>query len=205
MRPPTGRLEQIRRALHPLASPPAGPGWNIGGLDDLVDADALVPAAVLLGLVPRGQGLSVLLTRRIDALRHHGGQVSFPGGRIDPGDRDAVDAALRETAEEVGIPSALVEPWGFLDPLATITGFRVLPVVAVVDPCYLAVPDPREVAEVFEVDLEYLLAVENRLARRLDHAGRAREVWEYRYQPQRIWGATAAMLVNLADRLEHIA
>jgi 8-oxo-dGTP pyrophosphatase MutT (NUDIX family) len=201
----SGRLDRLRLALHPLASPPGGPGWNIGGFDDLVDADALMPAAVLVGLVPRGDGVGVLLTRRIDALRHHGGQVSFPGGRIDPNDRDAVDAALRETEEEVGIPRALVEPWGYLDPLATITGFRVMPVVAAIDPSYVAVPDPREVAEAFEVDLDYLLAAENRTVRRLDHAGRAREVWEYRYEPQRIWGATAAMLVNLADRLERSA
>lgn len=197
-------LERLRRALHPLDAPPAGPGWNHGELDDLVDARALVPAAVLVGLVPRAAGVRVLLTRRIEGLRRHGGQVSFPGGRIDPGDLDAVDAALRETEEEVGVPRALVEPWGFLDPLVTITGFRVVPVVAALDPAYVAVPDPREVADVFEVDLEYLLAAGNRSAREHEHAGRLRVVWEYRYQPQRIWGATASMLVNLAERLERI-
>jgi 8-oxo-dGTP pyrophosphatase MutT (NUDIX family) len=196
---------RLRAALHPLHAPPLGVGWNLHELDDLVDRDALVPAAVLVGLVPRADGLRVLLTRRVDGLRQHGGQVSFPGGRVDPTDRDAIDAALRETEEEVGIPRALVEPWGYLDPLVTITGFRVVPVVAALDPSYVAVPDPSEVADAFEVDLAYLLAAQNRHARRLEHAGRARDVWEYRYAPQRIWGATASMLVNLADRMERSA
>lgn len=198
-------LARLRRAVHPVASPPEGPGWNLHELDDLVDARALVPAAVLVGLVPRTEGPRVLLTRRVEGLRRHGGQVSFPGGRVDPGDCDLVDAALRETEEEVGIARGLIEPWGYLDPLATITGFRVVPVVAMIDPAYVAVPDPREVADVFEVDLHYLLEAGNRGAHRLEHAGRAREVWEYRYEPQRIWGATASMLVNLAERLERTA
>lgn len=199
MTPSVGRL---RRALHAIDAVPAGAGWNVGELADLVDLAALVPAAVLVGLVPRADGLRVLLTRRIDALRRHGGQVSFPGGRVDPGDRDAVHAALRETHEEVGIAPTQVEPLGFLDPLVTITGFRVVPVVALLDPAYVARPDPREVADVFEVDLAFLLDARNRSAHPVEHAGRVRRVWEYRYSPQRIWGATASMLVNLSERLE---
>lgn len=202
MSPDAALLGQVRRALHPLAAPPGGIGWNLHELEDLVDASALVPAAVLVGLVPRGDGTRVLLTRRVDGLRRHGGQVSFPGGRVDPGDRDALDAALRETGEEVGIPRSRIEPWGYLDPLVTITGFRVLPVVGAIDPAWVARPDPREVADVFEVGLRYLLDAANRSAHRLEHGGRPREVWEYRYRPHRIWGATASMLVNLAERLE---
>lgn len=194
--------DRLRRALHPVDAVPSATGWNLPELDDLVDTATLVPAAVLVGLVPRVDGLHVLLTRRIDALRRHGGQVSFPGGRVDPDDRDAVHAALRETQEEVGIAPALVTPWGCLDPLVTITGFRVVPVVAAIDPSYVASPDPREVADVFEVALDYLLDARNRTARPIEHVGRARTVWEYRYTPQRIWGATASMLVNLAERLE---
>lgn len=204
MSEPAALLLKIRAALHPLDSPPASPGWNLAELDDLVDPAALVSAAVLVGLVARADGPHVLLTRRIDGLRRHPGQVSFPGGRIDPGDLDPVHAALRETQEEVGIAPALVDPWGYLDPMVTITGFRVMPVVAMLDPAYVPAPDAREVADVFEVPLAYLLDAANRDRQRFEHAGRAREVWEYRYQPQRIWGVTASMFVNLADRLERM-
>ena len=195
-------FERIRAALHPLASPPAGTCWNAGELEGLVDVDHLRDAAVLVGLRPRDTGPTVLLTRRDDGLRNHAGQVSFPGGRIDASDADAVDAALRETAEEVGIGRASIEPLGFLDPLATITGFRVWPVVARLDPDAVSRPDPAEVAAVFEVPLDYLLDPANRVQRRFEHAGRIRGVWEYRYPDQRIWGATASILLNLHDRLE---
>lgn len=195
-------LDRLRRALHPLDAPPSGDGWNTGELDGLVDAAALRDAAVLVGLVAREDGLHVLLTRRNDALRQHAGQVSFPGGRVDPTDVDAVDAALRETTEEVGIPRTQLQPIGYLDPLATITGFRVVPVVALVDADFVARPDPAEVAEVFEVPLDYLMDPANRVERRFVHEGRTRAVWEYRYPTQRIWGATASMLLNLHDRLE---
>jgi 8-oxo-dGTP pyrophosphatase MutT (NUDIX family) len=196
------RLAQLRRALHPLDAPPRAGCWNDHELADLVDTRALRDAAVLVGLVPRGDALHVLLTRRNDALRQHAGQVSFPGGGVDPGDADAIDAALRETHEEVGIPRAQLAPLGYLDPLATVTGFRVLPVVATIDPGYTPVPDPREVAAVFEVPLDFLLDPGNRVARRFVHEGRERRVWEYRYPDQRIWGATASMLLNLHERLE---
>jgi len=195
-------VERLRSALHPLDTPPRGDGWNLAELDGLVEPSAFRDAAVLVGLVPRDDGLHVLLTRRNDALRNHGGQVSFPGGRVDPGDVDAVDAALRETTEEVGIPRGLVAPVGYLDPVATITGFRVLPVVATVAPGYVAAPDPAEVAAVFEVPLAYLLDPNNRVQRRFVYEGRERAVWEYRYPGQRIWGVTASMLLNLYQRLE---
>lgn len=197
-----GVLPHLRSALHPLDAPPRNGCWNASELDGLIEMDALRDAAVLVGLVPRDDGVQVLLTRRNDALRRHAGQVSFPGGRVDPGDVDAVDAALRETTEEVGIPRALFAPLGYLDPLATITGFRVLPVVACVDPSYVARPDPVEVAAVFEVPLDYLMDAANRVERRFVHEGRERRVWEYRWPDQRIWGATASMLLNLHDRLE---
>lgn len=190
-------------ALHPLSAPPADAGWNHADLAGLLDpARPVAQAAVLVGLVPR-ERTQVLLTLRTADLRHHAGQVSFPGGRIEPGDADAVAAALREAHEEIGLPPSGATPLGYLDPLVTITGFRVLPVVALVDPGYVPVPHPGEVAEVFEVPLGFLLDPANLARRRFElPAGGVREVLEYRYPAQRIWGATASMLLNLRHRLE---
>ncbi|MBW3550551.1 MAG: CoA pyrophosphatase [Proteobacteria bacterium] len=164
----------------------------------------LVEAAVLVGLVPRPDGTRVLLTRRTDALRHHGGQVSFPGGRLEPTDHDAAAAAIRETGEELGIAPRQIHALGYLDPLATITGFRVSPLVALIDAAYVARPDPDEVADVFEVPLGLLLDPAYLSSHVLDYRGRPREVFEFRYPAQRIWGATASMLLNLRMRLEAI-
>lgn len=194
----------IRAALHPLDR---APGAGCRNEDELVDllAQPLVEAAVLVGLVPRVAGWQVLFTRRTDALRHHAGQVSFPGGRIEPGDRDAAAAALRETSEETGISATLLTPLGYLDPLATVTGFRVLPLVAVVDPDHVPVADPCEVDEVFEVPFEHLMEPSNLRRICIEVGGRSRSVLEFvdRGIPgQRIWGVSAAILHNLRERLE---
>jgi 8-oxo-dGTP pyrophosphatase MutT (NUDIX family) len=195
-------LDRITAALHPLTNPPAGDGWNHAEILDLLPEDrTLVEAAVLVGLVPRDEGIQVLLTRRTDVLRHHAGQVSFPGGRLEADDADAVAAAVRETFEEVGIAPSQVAPLGYLDAYTTITGFRVLPVVATVASDYIAQPDPNEVADVFEVPLAFLLDPANIASLALEHRGRMREVWEFRYPDQRIWGVTAAILLNMRERL----
>lgn len=197
---------RLRRALHPLRMQPTGPAWNLAELHDLLaPGDLQRDAAVLVGLVPRPDATQVILTRRTDALRHHGGQVAFPGGRVEPFDADAVAAALRETDEEIGVPPAQITPLGLLDPLLTITGFRVIPVVAVIDPAHRIHADPGEVAEVFEVPLDFLLDPANLVGRRVDYRGRMREVWEYRHPFQRIWGVTASILMNLRQRLEHVS
>ena len=195
-------LAALRRALHPLDAPPAGPAWNLQELGDLFPPEReRIQAAVLVALVPRGETTAVLLTRRTETLSAHAGQVSFPGGRIDPGDADAVAAALREAHEEVALASELLEPLGYLDPFDTITGFRVLPVVARLAPEYVAVPNPAEVADAFEVPIDPLLAGTHVERCATQFAGRLRHYWEYRQGPHRIWGATASMLVNLGRRL----
>jgi 8-oxo-dGTP pyrophosphatase MutT (NUDIX family) len=199
---PAFPLARIAAALHPLELAPAGEGWNHEEIVDLLpEGHVLVEAAVLVGLVRRASGTQVLLTRRTDALRNHAGQVSFPGGRIEPDDVDAVAAARRETFEEVGIAPSQVTPLGYLDAFTTITGFRVLPVVATIDSDYVAQPDPNEVADVFEVPLDFLLDPANLASLSLEHRGRPRQVWEFSYPGQRIWGVTAAILLNLRERL----
>lgn len=194
---------QLAGALHPLHAPPSGPGWNRAEIADLLlPVESLAEAAVLVGLVPRADGSRVLLTRRTSGMRQHGGQVSFPGGRVEAIDRDVVAAALRETGEEVGLLPDQITPLGLLDPLVTISGFRILPVVALVDAGYVARPDPREVEEVFEVPLRFLLDPVNLVSHTYLYRGLPREVLEFLYPDQRIWGATASILLNLRERLE---
>jgi len=196
-------LPALRAALHPLDTVPTEAPWNIEELFDLLPASrVLTPAAVLAALVPRADGLQVLLTVRTESLRHHGGQVSFPGGRIEDGDAGPVAAALREACEETGIAVEAMTPLGFLDPLATVSGFCVLPVVAALDPGYAAFPHAGEVAEVFEAPLDVLLDPTQLHSVTLDYQGRPRTVYEYRREGPRIWGATASMLLNLRHRLE---
>ena len=197
-------LARFRRALHPLDQPPIGPGWNFPELVDLLpDAgQTLRPAAVLVGLIDRGHGVQVLLTRRTEALRHHAGQIAFPGGRIESVDADPVAAALREAQEEIGLQADQVSTLGYLDPFVTITGFHVYPVVASVAPQFSPQADPGEVDEVFELPLDFLMDPANARELRVDYRGHARTVVEFVVDPYRVWGATAAMLVNLRQRLE---
>ncbi len=200
-------IERLRPALHPLARPPREDGWNLAELDGLLPAGLVATeAAVLVGLVARGSGPSVILTRRTEGMRQHPGQVSFPGGRVEPGDAGALDAALREADEEIGLPAAQALPMGWLDPLTTISGYRVLPVVARIAEDFVPVPDPREVAEVFEVPLAFLLSPDSLRRVEIELGGRVRQVLEFRPHRdaarQRIWGATASILFNLRQRLE---
>src|SRR5690606_21590511 len=129
-------------------------GWNHDEIIDLVGNGASAEAAVLPGLIPRETGTRVLLTRRNDALRPHVGQVSFPSDRVETSDRDPAAAALRESCEEIALGPGQAQALGYLDPFVTVSGFRVTPVVAVIDPAFVPVQQPDEVAEVFEVPLD---------------------------------------------------
>ena len=161
--------------------------------------DALAPAAVLVAVTDRDRP-GVILTQRADTLRRHAGQVAFPGGRLDPGE-DAVTAALREADEEIGLPPGAVTVIGPVDRYRTVTGYSVTPVLAVIAPDLRFTLSEREVAAVFEVPLDHLLDPANQIESAMNWRGLDRRYWEIRGAERRIWGATAAMIVNLSRRL----
>ncbi len=164
-------------------------------------ADGGFKAAGVLIPIVANRELSVLLTRRAEHLRYHAGQVSFPGGRMEPGDRNIEATALRETQEEVGISPADVEIAGYLEPVLTVTGYTITPVVGLVRPGIELSIEPAEVQHAFEVPLSFLLDTRNaHTSTRMMH-GVAVPVLEYRYASERIWGATANILTILRSVL----
>lgn len=192
------RLTQFRPAADPLARTLA----NVEGeapadlRERLQDA---APAAVLLGLVERTRGFSVLFTRRGAHLSVHAGQISFPGGRLESQDTGPIDAALREAEEEIGLKPSLVQVAGRLDDYLVPTGFLISPVVGFVDSDFEPQVDPSEVEEVFEVPLDYLLDETNVGLSYRERMGATFRMYEYRYGNRHIWGATAAILMNFKD------
>jgi 8-oxo-dGTP pyrophosphatase MutT (NUDIX family) len=156
---------------------------------------------VLVPLVDHPQGMSVLLTQRTAHLSAHAGQISFPGGRIEDADPDAVAAALRETEEEVGLPRERVDVVGRLDTYVTGTGFEITPIVGIIVPPVPISIDPFEVAEAFEVPLSFILDRRNHQRIERDMGAHSRSYYVLPYQSRNIWGATAGILVNLAEVL----
>jgi 8-oxo-dGTP pyrophosphatase MutT (NUDIX family) len=190
-----------------LAAEPSGPGqemlWLTGASTELEErlrkslTAAPIPSAVLVPLVERAAGLTVLLTQRATTLKAHAGQISFPGGRIEPGDADAWRAALREAHEEIGLSESFVEFAGYLPDHWVGTGFRVTPVVGFVDQGYELRIATAEVHDVFEVPLEFILDAANHKARTRVLAGVTVEGYDIPYGDRNIWGATAGMLLTL--------
>jgi 8-oxo-dGTP pyrophosphatase MutT (NUDIX family) len=163
------------------------------------------PAAVLVPLVNRSEGLQLLLTQRSASLPDHPGQISFPGGRVEPADSSHAAAALREAAEEIGLSPAHVDVLGELTQYETVTGYRVTPIVGWVEPPFTLTPDPLEVADVFEVPLNFVLDPANQLRHFRMIGPRRRDYWAIPYRDRYIWGATAAMLLMLERTLRESA
>jgi len=186
---PEQRFEPEARGDHDL-----NPGMGrVGGL---------IPAAVLVPVFDSGETIDVLFTKRAIDLADHAGEISFPGGRIEPADEDAAAAALRETEEELGLPRHQIEIIGMLDLYETRTGFLVTPMVGLVSPPLILRPDPREVAEAIRVPLGHLLNRLNYRNEQREAGGKLRRFYSLPFGDHVIWGATAGILVNLCERMD---
>ena len=193
---PSFSLEDLEQAVPPAISDDA-PDGQCPGHAKLVPWR---PAAVLLPIVDRPTRLSVLLTLRAVDLRAHSGQVAFPGGKIDPGETPR-DAALREAQEEIGLRARFIEPLGWLDPYFTGTGFRVAPLVAMVQPTFALKVNKLEVDEVFEIPFAFLMDAANHRLEEREWQGRRRRYYAMPHEGRYIWGATAGILRNLYEKL----
>ena len=204
---PVDWLSRLRRSLH--GSPDHDPArWQLGGhlLTTVPAAQSLMSAtpqaaAVLVPIIDRPNAPSLLLTTRSGQLRHHASQISFPGGRVDVGDANMVAAALRETHEEIGVDSRYIEPLGFLSDHVVLTGFRITPVVALVRPEFTLKTDPAEVADVFEMPLEFLCRGTGFKSAIRVLLGLEVTLNDLHYDGRVVWGATSGILQSLRASL----
>ena len=201
----SGDIALLRqRLLHeppPLPLTPRRGDFDLNPQNRPKEKRELTPAAVLIPLVFRMRQPHVLLTQRTDTLSRHAGQVAFPGGRADPQDTSLVETALRETQEETGIDRAFVTVAGFLDAYETGTGYAILPVVGILSDGFSISAQEREVAKIFEVPLGFLLDPANKLKQSREFQGTQRSFYSFTWEGHYIWGATAAMLINFAERI----
>jgi 8-oxo-dGTP pyrophosphatase MutT (NUDIX family) len=187
--------EELLRTLQmALAAPPR----------TVLAIPAFQRAAVLVPIIYSGEHAELLLTRRTHDVETHKGQISFPGGMVDEGDRDLLHTALRETEEELGIEGAAIQSLGLLDDLATPSGFIITPVVGVLSAVPLLRPNPREVAEVFYVPLDFFAASANVRRQQREFLGHLHDVWYYDTEKHIVWGATASIIRSLLTRMGKI-
>jgi 8-oxo-dGTP pyrophosphatase MutT (NUDIX family) len=197
------RLAGTRKPDDPLdvVAPHGAYSWPQGMLEKI--ASTLKPAGVLIPLRQHDTGLSVLLTQRSAELKHHAGQVSFPGGRMEETDADIVETALRETREEIGIDESHVSVIGYLETMPTVTGYAVTPIVGLVDGAIELQIDRTEVEYTFEVPLSYLTEPENHRMVAREWQGLSFSMVEFHFEGQRIWGATAQMLLRFINIIKN--
>ncbi len=202
-----GRSRLLAEPSDAIFDPRSEKSWSPSDFDlnpdmvaDFAVMDHARPAAVLIPVVARAE-LTVLLTQRTESLSTHAGQIAFPGGRVDDEDATVMDAALREAEEEIGLDRRFVEPLGFIDCYRTGTGYRIAPVVALVQPGFVLNLNPHEVVDAFEVPLSFLMDLGNHQRHSREWRGRQRDFYAMPYGERYIWGATAGMLKNLHMRM----